>query len=67
MKEQIEALIQAMDRAAILKEDESADDFDRMAQEIAQIALQAFSGKLLRAALEIVAAIVDFADEFERG
>jgi len=44
---------------------ENLDDFDRIAQGIAQLAFTCFSGALLRRALEIAAAIADFADEFE--
>jgi hypothetical protein len=41
------------------------EDFRRMAKEIASSAMDIFSGKLLRKAIDLSLAVIEFADELE--
>ena len=41
------------------------DDFRRMAKEISSSAMDIFSGKLLRKAIDLALAVIEFADELE--
>jgi hypothetical protein len=66
VKEKIEEIGTTMDRLLIADdEDACIARMNEVAHEIADLAIENFRGVLLRRALDIVAAIVEFASEFE--